>query len=210
MDENKNLDSTPERTEQDQTEPAANEPATKKGNHRKGWMIFGIVVAVVVVLVIAGVIWHNQPSFCSAMCHTPMDTYYESYASDSSTALAKAHADAGYTCLDCHEAKLSEQMTEGLAYVTNNLNIDQDGYLLDSDVNVDGDAICLSCHTKASIVAMTVDFEGNTGYNVHDNHQVAQDGLDCESCHSMHGTQTLSCTGCHDLNVPEGWESVNE
>ncbi|MEG0621206.1 MAG: salivary glue protein Sgs-3, partial [Raoultibacter sp.] len=50
---------------EDVTEAAAK----KKG---KKWpIVVGVVVAVLVVAGIGGFIWHEQPSFCSAICHTP-------------------------------------------------------------------------------------------------------------------------------------------
>ncbi|MDU1389817.1 MAG: salivary glue protein Sgs-3, partial [Eggerthella sp.] len=45
-------------------------PRTRK------WPI--VVGVVVVVLIAAGAgfwVWHEQPSFCAAICHTPMDEY---------------------------------------------------------------------------------------------------------------------------------------
>lgn len=178
-------------------------------NGKKKWIIAGVVVVIIVAACVGGMIWHEQPSFCGTICHEPMDTYLASYESAGSTALAKTHANAGKTCLDCHEAKISEQMTEGVAWITDGFTVDEDGYLADEEINVDGSQLCLGCHSEADIVAATVDFEGNEGYNPHSNHQTATD-LDCEDCHSMHGTQTLTCTACHDLKVPEGWESVDE
>ena len=40
------------------------------------WCSFIVGVVVAVVLVCAGggfYVWHNQPSFCNAICHEPMD-----------------------------------------------------------------------------------------------------------------------------------------
>ena len=71
---------------------------------------------VAVVMVAAGVgfwTWHEQPSFCNAICHEPMDNYVEGYFNDA-TLMANTHKKrADVTCLECHEAKLSEQVAEG-------------------------------------------------------------------------------------------------
>ena len=46
--------------------------------------VTAVVATVVVVLVAAGagfMVWHEQPSFCNAICHTPMDGYLTTYES---------------------------------------------------------------------------------------------------------------------------------
>ena len=55
-------------------------PRTRK------WPI--VVGVVVVVLIAAGAgfwVWHEQPSFCAAICHTPMDEYLETYEQEPGT-----------------------------------------------------------------------------------------------------------------------------
>ena len=82
-----------------------------------------IVGVVVVVIVVAGMgfwTWHNSPSFCSAFCHTPMDSYVETYnqqadapgtdkwgneVSNSSAMLVVSHKEAGQNCLSCGNVK---------------------------------------------------------------------------------------------------------
>ena len=81
---------------------------------RKGrrWPIVVGVIAAVVVAAGAGFwVWHEQPSFCNAVCHDPMDAYVDGYFSDA-TLMANAHERADVTCLKCHEAKLSDQVAE--------------------------------------------------------------------------------------------------
>lgn len=49
------------------------EKAAKKAGKKK-WPIVVGVVAVVLIAAGAGFwVWHEQPSFCAAICHTPMD-----------------------------------------------------------------------------------------------------------------------------------------
>ena len=68
--------------EEEKVEPteAADTEAAKKG--KKKWPVVVGVVAVVIVAAGAGFwVWHEQPSFCAAICHTPMDAYLETYDS---------------------------------------------------------------------------------------------------------------------------------
>ena len=45
------------------------------------------VVAVVLIAAGAGFwVWHEQPSFCNAICHTPMDQYNATYDQEPNTA----------------------------------------------------------------------------------------------------------------------------
>ena len=54
-----------------------NAPAPKRA--RRGAIVGGVVAVVVVVAAIGAFVWHEQPSFCNAICHTPMDGYLETY-----------------------------------------------------------------------------------------------------------------------------------
>ena len=57
-----------------------------------------------------------KPAFC-ATCHN-MQPEYDSFTHDGY--LAKAHADMGVTCHDCHEPTIAQQMKEGWLFVTGN------------------------------------------------------------------------------------------
>ena len=53
---------------------------SKPSGKRRGrrWPIVVGVIAAVVVAAGAGFwVWHEQPSFCNAVCHDPMDVYVE-------------------------------------------------------------------------------------------------------------------------------------
>ena len=71
---------------------AAKASATKAGaakgasaKSRKG-LIVGGVLAVVLLCTVGGLlVWHEQPSFCNAICHSPMDAYVEGYLGKSTT-----------------------------------------------------------------------------------------------------------------------------
>ena len=105
--------------------------------------VTAVVATVAVVLVAAGagfMVWHDQPSFCNAICHTPMDGYLTTYEStpgeaatdkwgnqvaDASSMLAPVHAQEGITCVGCHVPQMSEQVTEGLGWLTGSYSVVQ-------------------------------------------------------------------------------------
>ena len=65
--------------------PATTEEAAPKKKGKKWSIVVGVVV---VVLIAAGAgfwVWHEQPSFCAAICHTPMDEYLETYEQEPGT-----------------------------------------------------------------------------------------------------------------------------
>ena len=54
------------------------EPAAQK--KKKKWpIVVGVVVAVLVVAGAGFWVWHEQPSFCNAICHDPMDPYLPTF-----------------------------------------------------------------------------------------------------------------------------------
>lgn len=173
---------------------------------KKQWIVAGVVVAVVVVAGMGFWVWHEQPSFCNAMCHSPMDAYVESYDSNDPGMLVTAHKSAGKACLDCHEATLTTQVSEVMAWVS-------DSYLMEGDLLATGkefasEEFCArpECHNMDEVVANTWGFQGNDEtFNPHSSHQ--NQALDCGDCHQAHEKSVLVCNDCHDLNVPEGWVS---
>ena len=75
---------------------------SKPSGKRRGrrWPIVVGVIAAVVVAAGAGFwVWHEQPSFCNAVCHDPMDVYVDGYFNDA-TLMANAHERADVTCLE--------------------------------------------------------------------------------------------------------------
>lgn len=188
-------------------EAATNEksaPASpqKKKKH-KAPIIVGVVAAIVVVAGIGFWTWHEQPSFCNAICHSPMDPYVEGYYHDTQQ-MAYAHQVEGTTCLQCHEAKLDEQVAEAISWVSGDFTTDEQGYLTTVGVRAD-QAMCATpnCHNISEVVAATENWGGQQGVNPHDSHQGY--ALDCSSCHTAHGQSYMYCNTCHDYEVPEGW-----
>lgn len=192
---------------------AGEKAAPKK---KKKLIVAGVAAAIVVVAGIGFFVWHEQPSFCNAICHQPMDKYVETYYAEDGNGLAAAHAKAGSTCLDCHEPTLGQQISEGITWVTGNFYMTEDGYIYHAEERepIGTKQFCFECHDDgdastgkdwAEVVASTANYGGEEGFNVHENHMSTN--FDCGDCHSVHATSFMSCNdGCHDLVVPQGWE----
>lgn len=168
----------------------------------KTWMRLVIAFAIIVALsglVTGGVIWHQQPGFCST-CHTPMDSYVNDYRADDTTLMITRHAsiDTVLRCLDCHESNLNEQLREGVHWVTGN-------YTFPLEERKYGTrSFCLTpgCHVEADIIEATKEHNTSFTYSQHDPRHGKQE---CYSCHSMHGESVLTCNQCHKFELPDGW-----
>ena len=146
----------------------AGEAAPKKKG--KKWPIVVGVVAVVLIAAGAGFwVWHEQPSFCNAICHTYLPTYeaepgqasvdkWGNDVEDASGMMAAVHrvskdqGGAEATCMSCHVPTIGEQVSEGMAWITGNYyypleerDVDQ---LVEARGLESGDEFCLneSCH----------------------------------------------------------------
>lgn len=181
-----------------------NGKASSERRQRRRWPV--VVAAVAVVLAAAGAgfwVWHEQPSFCNAVCHEPMDAYVEGYYVDADQ-MAYAHQAAGTSCLQCHEAKIDEQIHEATVWLAGDFDTDEEGHLTRVGVRSDA-AMCATagCHDMEQVAAATQDWGGQEGANPHDSHQGY--ALDCSSCHTAHGQSVMYCNTCHDFAVPQGW-----
>lgn len=184
---------------------AATAPSGKRPMAKKTKMTIGVIAAVIVVAVAGFWVWHETPGFCNSICHSPMDSYVESYYSEDPGMLVTAHAEAGDTCLSCHEAELTTQISEVMAWVSDSYPMDGDK--LASGKEFANEEFCArpECHDMGEVVANTWGFEGNDAkYNPHSSHQDL--ALECSDCHKAHDKSVLVCNDCHDLNAPEGWE----
>ena len=181
-------------------------PAPKK--KRKVLVGVGVVAAVLVVAAVGFGVWHAQPSFCSAICHSPMDPYVEGYYASDASKLVAAHAESGNACLDCHEPDMQTQVSEAMSWVSGDF-CDP----LESRADKFGTRdFCLACHDDGDaatgedwndIVAATADWGGSTDFNPHSSHL---GNAECGTCHSMHGQSQMECAACHyNCEVPEGW-----
>ena len=78
------------------------EEAKPKRKGGKAAIVVGVVAAIVIVAGVGFTIWHEQPSFCNAICHDPMDPYVEGYYEENSPILSAVHQANQVTCLDAH------------------------------------------------------------------------------------------------------------
>ncbi len=113
-------------------------PTANKGR-KKTPIIVGVIAVVVVVAGAGFYVWHEQPSFCNAICHTPMDPILHTYEAqpgqastdkwgntveDASGMLASVHRVAGeesgtsIVCVSCHVPSIGEQVSEGAQWLT--------------------------------------------------------------------------------------------
>lgn len=189
---------------------AAGEASPKK--KKNGWMVLGIVVAIVAIVCIAFGVWHSQPSFCNAICHSPMDNYVKGYYSDNEGMMAVVHREANVNCLSCHEARTGEQIQEVGMWIDDSFPLDEYGNLNNASAqDMASEQFCLKsgCHNWNDVVDSTWGFAGNDAkYNPHSSHQ---DGsVQCGDCHKSHSTSTLYCAKCHSMNLPDGWEATSE
>ncbi len=212
----------------EERKPGTSRPADKRHAGRR-WPVAAAVVAAVLVVAGTGLYaWHEQPSFCSAICHAPMDPYLPTYEAepgqaaldkwgnevvDASAMMAASHRAAdGVTCMGCHVPTLGEQVSEGLAWVAGDYYDpldERDLADLGEARGIEGDGFCLNeaCHanddgtpmTRDDLVALTAD----RAFNPHvSQHEVR----DCGDCHKAHRASVLACAQCHaEAEVPEGW-----
>ena len=204
-----------------------------------------IVGTVAVVAAVAGAgfwVWHEQPSFCGAICHIPMDAYYDTYANgnvdkygneiaegDQVGMMSTLHAGYDVGCLGCHTPVLTEQVSEGIKWVTGDYtvagqNSEGDWILqtrtLDDVVASRGASssqeFCLNdaCHTNADGSVMTRDdLIAATAYlsDERNPHDTRHGEIDCGTCHKAHAQSVNYCSTCHnDAPIPDGWLTAEE
>ncbi|MCL2632785.1 MAG: salivary glue protein Sgs-3 [Coriobacteriia bacterium] len=215
------------------SEETKTETAAPKKNNKKLFIIIGILL----VIAAAGSgawIWHEQPSFCNAFCHVPMDEYYSTYiaevgeptfdkygnaVSDASGMLAATHREAGEGCLDCHVPTIGEMVSEGLAWIPGSYYFPLSERSLDELTaarKLENDEFCMNkkCHhvssdgtaidSREALEAATSDLAFNPHASVHGE-------FDCADCHKAHRASVNICSspGCHsDAIIPPGWLDV--
>ena len=219
-------------TEAPASDVSTTEEAAPKKKGKKWPIVVGVVV---VVLIAAGAgfwVWHEQPSFCNAICHTPMDPYNATYDQEPGTTgvdkwgnevantsammavshkVSKEEGGAGATCMSCHVPQISEQVTEGINWVTGNYVYpleERDTEMLVEARGLEDDQFCLNeaCHnmTREDLKAATADMDRNP-------HQGQHGDVACSECHKAHRASVMYCTQCHsDSEVPDGWLTVAE
>lgn len=198
---------------------------------RVSWTHRSIVAALAALVVVAVLgsaawTWHEQPGFCSAICHSSMQAYVDTYyaqlgqkasdkwgneVSDASGMLAAAHRTDGLVCIDCHIPTIPQQVGEVVATVTGNYYsplTETDLFHLQQARGLPEDQFCLrsGCHdmTREELEAKTSSWSFNPHSSQHGNQ-------DCSSCHKAHRASVYTCTRCHsEAEVPAGWLSWDQ
>lgn len=153
------------------SDPGSAPTAPPSRKRKKGPIVAGVVIAVLVVACFGFWTWHEQPSFCNAVCHEPMDSYVEGYYEDASL-LAHTHMTANVTCLDCHPAKIDEQVSEATKWVRGDFEMTADGQLAHNGLSFSAkDCLKSGCHDYDTVVAATENWGGQEGVNPHYSHQ---------------------------------------
>lgn len=163
-----------------------------KSRKKRNWLIFSIVANVLLVSGIisaagTAVVVHESdtnPEFCGT-CHL-MQSHVDSYLNGEH--LDNLHMQAGVGCKDCHDYPLDEEIRAGIAFVTNDYEVDENGELFKRDF---GDEICTQCHISLEHVATLTD---NLYYNPHGTRMGT---FPCATCHQSHGPQIDYCSECH-------------
>lgn len=193
----------------------------------KRWpIVLGTVALVGVVAGMGFWVWHEQPGFCGAICHTPMDPYVETYqqelgqagvdkwgnqVDDVSGMMAATHRADGLTCLSCHVPTIAEQVVEGVNWATGAYGVPlQEATLADLTEarGLDEDEFCLndSCHnlTREDLAYVTAD-------QVRNPHLPYHGDISCGQCHKAHRASVNYCSQCHDdAETPAGWLTAQQ
>lgn len=236
-----------EETKNKKAEGAAKHKDPKRRRNR--WIAVGVIVVVVVIAGVGLMKWHDTPGFCGAICHTPMDAYVATYtegnvdkygndldATQSKGMMSRLHEElkkgdgtSAASCIDCHEPSVGEQVTEGMHWVTGNVETageNKKGDTILESRSFDqltaargakySEQLCLKsgCHVNAdgSDMQRSDLVKATAGLSRTRNPHVAQHGeLACETCHKGHSQSINYCSQCHtDAPIPEGWLSWSE
>jgi len=168
-------------------------PNASAAPKKRDWLKISFFANIALIIVLgsyAGVstVVHQSdtnPNFCGS-CHV-MQSHVTSYFTSGN--LDSAHAEAGVLCKDCHDYPLSEEIRAGVAFLSGNYVVDENGELLRRDF---GDEICTQCHISLENVALSTDF---LYYNPHGTRMGT---FTCNTCHISHGEQIDYCSGCHE------------
>lgn len=220
-----------DKLEKDESQ-AAEEPkapaAKKKRSRNMKFAITGVVVAAVAVVGVGMMVWHEQPSFCSAVCHiegTYVDNYmqeqgvagtdkYGNDVSNTNAMMAVLHRNTKTTampeirCVECHEPNMVELAHDGMNFVTGNYTVPRNERSASALMSWDGktsESFCANenCHVYllGNDGELSYDkLEAVTASNDFNPHEQhhANLSLECTDCHKGHRASTVVCTGCHE------------
>lgn len=201
------------------------QPAKKRS---KKLIILGVIVVVLVAVGVGMMVWHEQPSFCSTMCHienTYVDNYsqaqgvqgtdkYGNTVSDTNAMMAVLHSHTQATakseivCVDCHQPNIAELAHDGVNFVSGNYTIPRDersASQLQSWDKKTSESFCANqnCHVYLLGDNGEVSYdklEASTQSRAFNPHQQYHENLslECTDCHKGHRASTVVCTGCHE------------
>ncbi len=209
-----------------------NENTRSKRKRRKWPFVLALVAVIVFAAGVSGFVWHEEPSFCGAICHTPMNEYLATYNSEPGAngtdkwgdnvdntrgMLSVTHKAHGKTCLDCHVPTIEEQLSEGVKWVSGDYIFPLEERTL-TDLtkarDLEADQFCLndSCHhlgDNGKIIKTREDLQATTNDLMRNPHVTQHQKFDCGTCHKAHRPSTMYCSSCHaDSEIPVGWENV--
>jgi hypothetical protein len=218
-------------------EAGAADDGAAKPKKKKGLAFKILLVVGIVVVVLAGgaggayALFHDEPAFCNAICHTPMDPYVESYENGTSVNPAQTSltaplsvtvhkdSDQDINCLTCHIPDMGEQIQEGMKWISGNYELPLEMRIVSGKIKEgsgDKDAIefCLreGCHAGVSTIEDLKKATDDQVRNPHDSHLDPANSIqDCYKCHQTHEQSYMLCSQCHgDAKVPEGWLNFTE
>jgi flagellar basal body-associated protein FliL len=225
-------ESSDEQESADAAESSDGQDPKPKKKMKLGIKILMVVGIVIVVLAggggVAYATLHDNPAFCNFLCHTPMDPYVESYQNGISINAAQADSDAklsvtlhkesdqDITCLTCHVTSMSEQINEGLHWVSGDYELPLEMKVVAKQIEEEpggdknGITFCLrpECHEGIASLDDLKKATDDRHRNPHDSHLGNQD---CSNCHQTHEQSVLVCSQCHaDAEVPDGWLTYKE
>lgn len=197
----------------------------KKKRNKK--VIVGAIALIIVAAGIGMLVWHEQPTFCSTMCHIEQ-TYVDNYMQDQGVAgrdkygqavtntnammavlhrNTKATAKTEIVCVDCHKPNIAELANDGIHLVTGSYPLPRDERDLKGMKSWDGEPGETFCANENCHVYLLDDngqlsydkLEASTKSRAFNPHEQhhANLTLDCSDCHKGHRASTIVCTGCH-------------
>ena len=201
-------------------------PKPKKKRNKK--VIVGAIVLIVVAAGIGMLVWHEQPSFCSTMCHIEQ-AYVDNYMQEQGTAgrdkygnsvsntnammavlhrETKATAKPEIVCVDCHKPNIMELANDGIHLVTGNYPLPRNERNLAQMKSWDGEPGETFCANENCHVYL-LGSDGKLSYakladstksREFNPHEQHHEmlTLDCSDCHKGHRASTIVCTGCHE------------
>ena len=214
------------RSSTDQAAPTQAHAAKPKKRRTKP-IIIGVIVVALVAIGAGMMVWHEQPSFCSTMCHIE-STYVDNYMQEQGVAgtdkygqpvsntnammavlhrTTKATAKSEIVCVDCHVPNFVELAHDGVNFVTGSYPMprnERDLAGMKSWDNEPGESFCANenCHVYLLGNDGKLSYAklaDSTKSRAFNPHEQhhANLTLDCSDCHKGHRASTIVCTGCH-------------